>query len=286
MARRNPPYTRLMNLTERIPGLDPAATTHVYVAWHRDEIELRNFLLASARGMSVWFNMKEDEAEAAVAHLDPEEMYGDEAYDYFMDDVGIFWESYWHQLASAVVKDAFTLLEVFLEESVDNLLQRYHSRLITLDGEDSWRMSDCRWFFKAYLGFELVTEELGNIQWIRNKLAHLRDELRTVEGRQEFATKLSRLCVSHSETSDEKDLQLSHFEYGRELAFAKSLVLSPLEVWRMLDLIRLHIDHLAQVLYRFRYGSVSTEALRALSNGAPVKSGDRKFLLVPGTSSS
>jgi hypothetical protein len=31
-----------------------------------------------------------------------------------MDRVGIFWEQYWYQLAAAVIKDAFTLYEVFL----------------------------------------------------------------------------------------------------------------------------------------------------------------------------
>lgn len=270
-----------MNLDERIPGLDSAVTTHVYATWHRDEIELRAFLLSTARGMSAWFSTKEDEAEAAIAHLNPEGRYGGEAYDHFMDDVGIFWENYWHQLASAVVKDTFTLLEVFLEESADNLLKRYDSRLITLDGEDSWRMHDCRWFFEAYLDVKLMTQELEDLQWIRNKLAHLRDELRTVEGRQEFARILARLGVSHPETEEEKDLELSHFEYGRELEFAKSLVLSPLEAWRIMDLVRVHVDELARLFHRFRYGPVTTEALCALEAGTPVKSSDRRFLLIP-----
>jgi hypothetical protein len=270
-----------MNLDDQIPGLSNDRTTHVYTTWHRDELEVRSFLLASARGMSTWFSTKEDEAEAAVANLDPEYMHGSEAYDHFMEEVGIFWESYWNQLASAVIKDAFTLFEVFLEESVNNLLSRYNSRLVTLDTEDSWRMSDCRWFCEAYLGFDLMTDELDAIQWIRNKLSHLRNELRTEGGREEFATKLSMLGVSHDQTSDEENLQLSHFEYGRDLTFAKSLVMSPLEAWRMLDLLRLHVDALAHVFYRFRYDPVTTEALSALGDGIPARKRDEKFLFVP-----
>ena len=274
-----------MHLDERFPGLDSASTTLVYATWHRDEIELRSFLLASTRGMSTWFSMKEEEAEAAVAHLNPEEIYGDEAFSHFMDDVGIFWETYWYQLASAVVKDAFTLLEVFLEKSVDNLLRGYGSRLITLDTEDSWRMGDCRYFFDAYLGLEVMPQELDDIQWIRNKLSHLRDGFRTEDGRNEFAAKLNRLGVSHPETPEEEDLHLSHFAYGRGLAFAKSLVLSPLEAWRIMDLVRGRIDILARDLFRFRYERATTEALIKLSGGTPMRPVDRKFLLVPTASS-
>lgn len=246
-----------------------------------DEIELRSFLLASAHGMSSWFKGKEIEAEKAVAHLDPGSMYGDEAFSHFMDEVGIFWETYWYQLASAVVKDAFTLFEVFLEESADGTLRRYKSGLIKLATEDSWRMNECDQFFSDYLGFSVLTRQIKDIQWIRNKLAHLRDELRTSEGKESFAERLNRLGVSSDERPEEKELQLSHFEFGRQLAFSKSLVLSPLEAWRILDIIRMHADQIATALNSIEYGPMSTAPLEALRAGNPVSSRDARLIRIP-----
>lgn len=271
-----------MNFDDRIPGLDQSQTTFAYANWHRHEIELRSFLVASTTGMSSWFSTKEKEASEAVDHLNPAEMYGGEGFDHFMDEVGIFWDDYWNQLASAVVKDAFTLFEVFLEKSADGILRRRGSELLKLRTEDSWHMSDCKRFYLDYLGLTLMTQDLEDIHWIRNKLAHLRDELRTDAGKEEFATRLARLEVAGDESLDEEEekLQLPHVKYGREASFGKALVLSPLEAWRILNIARARVDQLGIIFHTVQYRK-TTEALENLRKGKPVRPGDHKFFTIP-----
>jgi hypothetical protein len=60
------------------------------------------------------------------------------------------------------------------------------------------------------------------------------DSLRTPEGKAEFEGRIKALGISGDPTDDEIQLGLPHFDYGRDLAFAPSLTLSPLEAWRVL----------------------------------------------------
>jgi hypothetical protein len=271
-----------MKLEDRIPGLKHRVTTVPYVIWHRDELELRSFLLASSKGMTAWFRAQEEAAENDVrGTFNPEDSYGDEGYSLFMDRVGIFWEQYWYQLAASVIKDAFTLYEVFLEKSAHDLLRPYGSGLLKLSTEDSWKMHECHDFFETYLGIDIDSSEVGDIQWIRNKLSHLRDSLRTDAGKAEFAEKIHALGIDGDATRAEKDLNLPHYDYGRNLAFGNSLTLSPLEAWRILNILRKNIEHLTKFLYQLQYGRYTTEALDDLSNGKVARERDRKILLVP-----
>ncbi|RJU00838.1 hypothetical protein D6T65_10275 [Arthrobacter frigidicola] len=271
----------MISMDERFPGIHHAKTTWTYNIWHLNELELRSFLWTTAQGMSSWLALKEDEAHEAVSSMNPENMYGDEADSHFITEVGIYPGPYWSQLSSAVLKDTFTLLEVFLEESADGILRRHGSSLVKLSTEDSWSMSECKKFYLDYLGLSVIPEELTDLQWIRNKLTHLRDELRTKEGKDDFKTKLSRLGVEGDRRPDEEDLPLPHFEYGRELEFAKSLALSPLEAWRILNLVRAHVEDLMSVLHVVQNGRGTTQMLVALSAGRPVRNTDRKILVVP-----
>lgn len=250
--------------------------------WHMDELELRSFLLTTAEGMNAWFRIQEREAETeASARYDPRESHGDEAYSLFMDRVGIFWEQYWYQLSAAVVKDAFTLYEVFLEESAHRVLQRHSSGLTKLSSEDSWRFDECRDFYKNYLHLEIEPLEVSHIHWIRNKLSHLRDSFRTDAGEAEFADRLAALGITGDETDDERGLMLSHHEYGRELAYSDSLTLSPLEAWRILDILRSHVESLTLALHALQYGPYQTEVLASLRRGKPFRARDRKILQIP-----
>lgn len=273
-----------MNVADRVPGLDHSVTTSTYATWHFDEVELRSFLLTSVEGMKAWFQSKELEAEKAVELLDPEETYGDEAFNHFMVGVGIFSEPYWNHLAAAVIKDAFTLFEVFLEESADRLLHGYRSGLKNLSSENTWLIRDCNRFYEDYLGFPILTADVEDIQWIRNKLSHLRDSLRTEQGQKEFSERLKRLGVGKDETEEEQVLRLPHHEFGRKLAFSKPLVLSPLEAWRIVGILRAHVEQLTVVLHSIQYGGQTTEALEALREGSPVRTGskgDVRFLHIP-----
>ena len=253
--------------------------------WHTDELELRSFLLTTATGMKAWFKSEEETAEDDVRRtFDPENFYGDEAYSLFMDRVGIFWEQYWYQLAASVLKDAFTLYEIFLEESAHDLLRRHGSGLKNLDTEKTWLLEQCDDFYQQYLGFQIKRPEIVNIQWIRNKMSHLRDSLRTLEGRAEAKERIGALDISGGPTDAETELGLPHYEYGRDLAFARPLTLSPLEAWRILDILRGHIEELTVILHRIQYGTRTTLPLYKLSQGTPVNERDKKLLIIPDSS--
>lgn len=250
--------------------------------WHTDELELRSFLLGTSTGMSAWFKAQEEAAEDEVKRtVNPEDSYGDEGYSLFMDRVGIFWEQYWYQLAAAVVKDAFTLYEVFLEESAHDLLCRHGSGLSNISTEKTWLLDQCDDFYRRYLGFPIKRDEIAHIQWIRNKMSHLRDTLRTPEGKAEFKERLNALGISGDPTGDEIQFGLPHYDYGRDLAFGPSLTLSPLEAWRVLNLLRENIEELTLVLHMIQYGRRTTEALYNLSEGTAVNERDRRLLIVP-----
>lgn len=272
----------MMNIEDRIPGLEHSKTTPRYSMWHMDELELRSFLLATSTGMKAWFKAEEEAAEdGANRMVNPEDSYGDEGYNLFMDRVGIFWEQYWYQLAAAVIKDAFTLYEVFLEESAHDLLNRHGSGLRNLSTEKTWLLDQCDDFYTSYLGFPIKRDEIEHIQWIRNKMSHLRDSLRTPEGKVEFEGRIKALGISGDPTADEFQLSLPHYDYGRDLAFGPSLMLSPLEAWRILNLLRRNIEDLTQILHKIQYGRHTTEPLYNLSKGTAAKERDKKFLIVP-----
>lgn len=271
-----------MNAGYRVPGLEHSQNTPRYAMWHADELELRSFLLTTATGMKAWFKSEEEAAEEHVRRtFDPENSYGDEGYSLFMDRVGIFWEQYWYQLAAGVLKDAFTLYEIFLEESAHDLLRRHGSGLKYLSTEKTWFLEDCDDFYQRYLGFQIKRPEIKHIQWIRNKMTHLRDSLRTAEGQAEAEERIDALKISGGPTDAENELGLTHYEYGRDLAFARPLTLSPLEAWRILDLLRGHIEELTVILHRIQYGTRTTAPLYNLSKGIPVNQRDRKLLIIP-----
>lgn len=250
--------------------------------WHIDEVELRSFLVTSAEGMTAWFKTQEEDARSrAQAEFDPQYSREDDGYSFFMDRVGIFWEQYWYQLAAAVIKDACTLYEVFLEESAHETLQRYGSGLTTLSTEDSWRPNECHEFYRNYFDIRIDTADVEHIRWIRNKLSHLRDSLRTNAGEAEFSEKLKALGIDAEATSDELELNLPHHEYGRELSFGDSLTLSPLEAWRILNILRSHIEHVTRVLHDLQFGKYTTQALFDLTNGKVVRDRDKRILLIP-----
>lgn len=271
-----------MKVEKRIVGLDHAVTTGRYASWHSDEVELRGFLLTSAKGMTAWFKAKEDEAEREVrSSVDPETYQGPEVFDHFMDETGIFWEQYWQQLSAAVIKDAFTLFEVFLEESAHDSLRRYGSGLKKLSTEGTWKLEQCNQFYEDYLGVTITTPEIEHIQWIRNKLSHLRNSFRTAEGKNDFTDKIAALGIRGEATEDEEWWGLPNQEHDASSLMTGSLVLTPLESWRILDIIRRNVEALTLVLHGIQYGANTTSALENLRAGNTVRNRDDKLLSVP-----
>lgn len=275
-------YAQVVKIEEKIVGLAHAVTTGRYATWHIDELELRGFLLTSAKGMNAWFKSKEQEAEREVQRSnDPENLQGPEAYNHFMDETGIFWDRYWEQLSAAVIKDAFTLFEVFLEESAHDLLRRYGAGLNNLSTEGTWLLKQCNTFYEDYVGHTITTPEIENVQWIRNKLSHLRNSFRTTEGKNDFADKVAALGIRGEASQGESEWGLPNQAPGTSALMTGSLVLTPLESWRILDIIRRTVEELTLVLHGIQYGSNTTSALEGLRAGDTVRSKDSKLISVP-----
>ncbi|WP_416430393.1 hypothetical protein [Paenarthrobacter nicotinovorans] len=259
-----------------------------YTDWNEAEKELRAVLLATTRGMQPWFAEREEAAEQEASHLDPETRYGDEGYTAFMDDVGIFWDQYWEQIAGFVIKEAFKLFEVFLESSAQRILRRYGSGLVRFGTDDSWNFGHCKQFYRDYLGVDVLPEPIENLKWIRDKLSHLQ-ELRTASGKQLLATHMDTLGLSANLAEDEQELNLYHDDWTSILGVR--LTFTPLQTWRVLQLLRNHINTLAIQFHRYSWprNGQTTEALCNLSNGIAVnprrsssRLGDSIYLVIPG----
>lgn len=270
------------------PELSASTTDVAYFMWSRAEKDLRAFLLATTRGMKPWFTEREAAAERAVGRFDPETSYGDEGYNEFMDDVGIFWTQYWEQLAASVIKDAFKLFEIFLESSAQRILSPYGSGLVKFDTDGSWNFNECTRFYGDYLGYEVLPATISSIKWIRDKLSHL-EQLRTQEGRQQLRDHLQDLGLDTPPTPDEEALDLFHDSWAP--SFGPELTFSPVQTWRVLELLRAHVNTLAEPFQEFarpRQTGRTTRPLINLANGIAVNPrvnssnrGDTAYLKVP-----
>jgi hypothetical protein len=270
------------------PELSASTTDVVYFVWSRAEKDLRAFLLATTRGMKPWFAEREAAAESTVGRFDPETSYGDEGYNEFMDDVGIFWTQYWEQLAASVIKDAFKLFEIFLESSAQRILAPYGSGLVKYDTDGSWNFNEATRFYRDYLDYEVLPAEISGVKWIRDKLSHL-DQLRTQEGKQQLRDHLHVLRLDRAPTPEEKALDLFHDRWAP--SFGPELTFSPVQTWRVLELLRAHVNRLAEPFQEFtrpRQTGRSAQPLINLANGIAVNPrisssirGDSAYLRVP-----
>lgn len=138
--------------------------------------------------------------------------------------------------------------------------------LATLTTEDSWSWAECRAFYLAYLNVDVRPPTIDNIICMRNKMAHLRDELRTQAGVAEFERRLSQLAISGPATSEETALGLYHIYADK----ARGVQISQLETYRVLGLVRSQVDGLTRHLHSIIYGGATTPQLEALRSGAPI----------------
>ncbi|MFK0002542.1 hypothetical protein [Paenarthrobacter sp. NPDC090522] len=242
-------------------------STPVYYQWHFEELKLRGFLLTSNIGMNSWFEDQYDSANTrANTIFDPDRHGLSLPYDIFMERTGIDPNEYWWQLSAAAVKDACGLLEVFLEEAAHEVLGSRGSGLLKMRTEESWHWNACAGFYEDYLGLQVKPAEIADVIWMRNKLTHLRDELRTREGLNEFHERSERLGISHSPTPEELALGLvPHEPYA-----VRGVHLTQIQTWRVLEIVRSHVDALGLALHGFVYGSLTSEPLEAVAAGTPV----------------
>lgn len=242
--------------------------SHYYSYWHNDELRIRAFLISSIHAMSRWFEQEWKRANAeADAVFDPDIHDPSLGYDNFLDYVGIDTVEYMWQLSSAVIKDACGLLEIYLEQAANEVLRRWHASLTTMTTEDSWGWVDCQLFYKEYLRIEVRPPVIDNIVWMRNKMAHLRSDLRSTEGRAEFQRRLNELNLGYKRSELEERLGLDEYRS----IYTDGVHLSLLETYRILDLIRDHVNGVATEMFQFTHGDRSTLHLEALIGGTPIR---------------
>lgn len=266
-----------------VPVLEHNESDYDYVVWSNEDRELRAYLLATQRGMSEWFENRQAAAEAGVALLNPEHLDGDEAFNTYMEDTGIFWTNYWERNAAMVIRDAFRIYEVFLFNSAHKLLTRYDSGLLAYGSEQSWNTNVCAQFYREYLELEVLTDGLEAAKWIRDKLTHLED-IKSRGGKEFLESKRQILGLNDEVSAEEEALGLFH--QNTSLGFGKTLRFSPLETWRILNAIRNQANIIGRAVHGFVWEkSQSTPALNNLKKGILVherksakKPGDTAFL--------
>jgi len=249
-----------------------------YVFWQRDHSDIRSYLIKTNQGMGAWFDSRWAAAEAHANDIfDPDQHDGALVADLFDGEVGVWPEPYFFQLSTAVVKDACTLYELFLETTANAVLHRYGGRLATLDSEASWHWPECALFFKYYMNINVIPPEVESILWLRNKMTHLRMRLRTEAGRIEFKQHLAALKVSGPPTADELTLDLTdHKPY-----FTGDVYISQFETLRILDKIGENVSTVASAAFQYEYGSATSPYLAAVHAGTPVtipKFSNTKFI--------
>lgn len=250
-----------------VPALDMWKAPVEYVDWHRDELVIRAFLINSNIGMTAWFEECWREAEQhANTIFDPDIHDAALVYDTFTDNAAMDPAEYFWQLSAAVVKDACALYEVLLEQLPRRALAHRGLRLVKLSTEDSWRRGECSLFYRHYFGLEVMPIPVNDVLWMRDKLAHLRDELRTPQGLQDFLSRLHRLGVTGPATDAEKALPLSDDE-----PFLQGVALSQMATWKVLDIVRKQANTVASGMFSYTHGDASTPHLDALAAGTPLR---------------
>jgi hypothetical protein len=257
---------------EAVRTVEADMSTTEYSSWDTAELDIRVFLLSSSHVMNDWFNARWAAAsEDAPRIFDPEYYDVSFLYDLFVDYSGIDPESYWWQLSSAVVKDACGLYEIYLERSADEVVRRHGATLRTMRTEESWNWKACRAFYQAYTGIEVKPSSIEHIVWMRNKMAHLRDDLRTSEGLDEFDRRLRDMEISAPATTEEQVLGLSN---ALPAWSSGGVRVSQLQAYRILDIIRSHVNDMTVQLFSFVHGTASTKYLDALGSGRPIATGN------------
>ena len=254
--------------TKSVPQLKYLTVSSEYVRWNDEELQTRGFLIASSRAVG---RLLDEAWEAgndfANMHWDLENTDGGDVYAYVVEKLGVEPLSYTQQLAASVLKEACALFEIFLERSADEIIRQHGGRLKTMLADDSWRWPACRTFYREYLGIDVQPGPIESITWIRNKSTHLRSDLKTPAARSELKERLDALNVSGTTSEFEATLGLEH----KPIGMARGVELTPLQVWRLLDTLRNHVEWLAVELFPFSRGDKSTSTLDLVRAGRPPK---------------
>lgn len=249
------------------PYLDSHSVPPDYVYWQFEEVKVRALLRITNRGMSTWLD-----EQWGLATTQASDIFNPDVHDaglvaeIFEQEVGVWPGDYFWQLSSAVVKDACTLYETFLERLAHSVLRNVGAGLRNMETESSWRWEESKLFFQHYVGVGIVPPKIEAILWIRNKLTHLRDGLRTGAGRNELAAHLATLSITHPASADEKVLALVE----DRPYMSGGVNLTQLQTWRILDVLADQVGIIAQAAFPPLFGGPLNPHLTALMAKKPL----------------
>ena len=135
-----------------------------------------------------------------------------------------------------------------------------------METESSWRWEESKAFYQHYVGVDIVPPKVEAVLWIRNKLTHLRDELRTDTGRQELAAHIATLSIDHPASTEEKALGLVE----DRPYMGRGVNLTQLQTWRILDVLADQVGIIARAAFPPMFGGLLNPHLAALMAKNPL----------------
>jgi hypothetical protein len=157
------------------------AVTHAFEGWRITDSDIRSFLTLTTRWMGESYKALWEEIGARPGTED-----GPEQPDVFYEEAGGLWpEDYEWMLRAAVIRDAVTAFEVYLEK-VAGEVPRCHGHEWRLTPGNTPRWGQLRRFTSECLGVSVDTDPIQHVRALRHTLTHLRGELRTQEQRDRF----------------------------------------------------------------------------------------------------
>lgn len=157
------------------------STTRAFAEWRTADCDLRAFYTLSLKWMNERFDAKWDEIGALPG--DPD---GPEQIDVYEREVGINSYVYDWMLGGAVVRDAVTAFEVYLEKVAGEILAHQDREWKAWAKGRSPAYFDVVEALRSELNVDIDTEAVKNIRDLRHILAHQRGELRTEARREKY----------------------------------------------------------------------------------------------------
>jgi hypothetical protein len=155
--------------------------TRSFDEWHMIDSDMRAFLALTTRWMDERYEQIWNELSAQPGSED-----GPELPDLFYRAVdGLEPLDYHWMLQAAVVRDAVSAFEVYLEKAGAEVLQRHgYTWKVRLGRAPRW--PDMVFFFSNQLDIEVDNDRVQHIRDLRHTLTHLRGELRSPQQREQF----------------------------------------------------------------------------------------------------
>lgn len=155
--------------------------TRSFDEWRMVDSDMRAFLTLTTRWMQERYDQVWNELGAQPGSED-----GPELPDLFYRAVdGLEPLDYHWMLQAAVVRDAVSAFEVYLDKVGAEVLERHgYTWKVTLGRTPNW--PDITFFFSNQLDVEVATARVQHVRDLRHTLTHLRGELRSPQQREQF----------------------------------------------------------------------------------------------------